>query len=315
MKPPAGDHLALGVGGEFDAIRGFIERWGAAASGIGDDASVIDPPRGDRIVVSVDSFVAGVHFDPDWVTPAELGYRATAAALSDIAAMAAWPLGVLSAVSVPPNWTARLGEIVDGIGQAARDAKVPIVGGNLTAASELSITTTVLGHAFAPLRRSGAVPGNLVYVTGRLGGPAMAIESWRAGSSPQPAARGRFAHPIPRLHEARWLADRGATACIDISVGVFADAGHIAAASGVGIEIDIGSLPIVDGAVPAAAAASGEEYELLVTASSLDAAAFGSAFQLELTEIGRVVAGKPGVATLDNGRRVAGIGGHDHLSG
>ena len=167
--------VQLGEGAEFDTIRDFIARWGDVAIGIGDDAATLELPRGEQLVVSVDAFVAGRHFEPGWITPREIGYRATAAALSDLAAMAALPLGVLFAVNVPDDWRDKLGAIADGVADAAREAGTKIVGGNIAAGAELSITTTVLGSTFESLRRSGAAVGDRVYVTGN------ARWTWRRG--------------------------------------------------------------------------------------------------------------------------------------
>jgi thiamine-monophosphate kinase len=307
-------HATLGEGGEFDAIRDLLNRWGDAARGIGDDAAVIDLPRGETLVVSVDACVLGRHFEGDWLTPTEIGYRATAAALSDLAAMAALPLGILFAVNVPDDWRDRLPQIADGVGEAARSVGTVVVGGNISGGRELSITTTVLGAAFAPLTRAGARSGDHLYVTGRLGGPGAAVAAWKSGAQHDAEARRRFAHPVPRIREARWLADRGATACIDISDGLIADAGHLAAASGRRLEIHLDRLPTVDGIHAADAARSGEEYELLVSGTRLDADAFGSAFGLVLTDVGAVLDGDAGVTALDRGVRVAAVPGHDHFS-
>jgi len=311
---PATPHVQLGRGHEFDSIRDLVNRWGDAATGIGDDAATLDIPRGERIVVSVDSQVAGRHFDPAWIQPREIGYRATAAALSDLAAMAALPLGVLFAINVPDAWRDKLGDIADGVADAVRVVGATIVGGNIAAANELSITITVLGHAFESLTRGGAAVGDHVYVTGRLGGPGAAVAAWKAGVEPSEVARARFAHPVPRIREARWLADHGATACIDISDGLVADAHHLAAASGRLIEVHLDRLPVIAGVSAADAARSGEEYELLVSAGGLDTAGFASAFGVPLTEIGSIVAGHQGVTTLGGGVLVAAVGGHDHFS-
>jgi thiamine-monophosphate kinase len=108
----------LGSGAEFDAIRRMVERWGDRASGIGDDAAVLTMPRGDAVVVSVDSAIEGVHFRAEWLSPAEIGYRAVAAALSDLAAMAASPRGVLIALGLPSSWRDRLDDLAEGIGDA-----------------------------------------------------------------------------------------------------------------------------------------------------------------------------------------------------
>ncbi len=299
---------------EFDVIRDFVARWGDASTGIGDDAAMLSLPRGERIVASVDAFVEGRHFELSWITPREIGYRAAAAALSDLAAMAALPLGVLLAINVPHAWHDRLGAIADGVADAVRESGTTIVGGNIAAGTELSITTTVIGHAFESLARRGAAVGDRLYVTGTLGGPGAAVAAWESGAKPSAIARGRFAHPVPRIREARWLADRGATAGIDISDGLVADAGHIAAASGRMIEIHLDRLPSIEGVTFADAARSGEEYELLVTAPTLDTGAFRATFGLLLTEVGVVVEGAPGVATLEHGARVAVLAGYDHFS-
>jgi thiamine-monophosphate kinase len=304
----------LGGGREFDTIRDFVARWGDASAGIGDDGATLGLPRGEKLVVSVDTFIEGRHFESSWITPREIGHRATAAALSDLAAMAALPLGVLFAVNLPDAWRDRLGAIADGVADAVRESGTTVVGGNIAAGTELSITTTVLGHAFESLARGGAAVGDRLYVTGTLGGPGAAVAAWKSGAKPSAIARTRFAHPVPRIHEARWLIDRGATAGIDISDGLVADAGHIAAASGRSIEIHLDRLPSIEGVTFADAARSGEEYELLITAPSLDAGAFRATFGLPLTEIGVVAAGGPGVSTLEHGARVAVVAGHDHLS-
>ena len=308
-------HTTLANGAEFDVIRDLVKRWGAAAVGIGDDASALELPRGEQLVVSVDAFVSGRHVEPDWLTAAEIGYRAAAAALSDLAAMGAVPLGVLLALNVPDDWRGRLTEIADGAGQAVRNAGTVIVGGNISGATELSITTTVLGHVFEPLTRRGAVVGDRLYVTGQLGGPWSALSAWKGGRRPSAAARERFAHPVPRIREARWLADHGATACIDISDGIVADARHLSVASGRQVEIHLERLPLISGVTVSEASRSGEEYELLVSAPPLETAAFAAALGLPLTEVGAVVDGAPGVTTLEHGDRVAGVQGHDHFSG
>jgi thiamine-monophosphate kinase len=305
--------MSLGPGEEFDAIRRMLDRWGSLAVGIGDDAAALDLPRGDRLIASVDSTVEGRHFRTGWLTPREVGYRAVAAALSDLAAMAARPMGILVALAVPDQWRAHLDELADGIADAARVADTVIRGGNLTAAAEFSLTTTVLGSAFRPLTRDGSRSGDLVYVTGTLGAPAAAVARMMHGHDPD-SHRDRFARPVPRLREARWLAEHGARAAVDISDGLVADLRHIAAASGVGITLDAARIPCVDGVRTEEALVSGEEYELAVSAPSrLDTTAFERRFSLPLTEIGAVSAMRPGDVRVV-GARVARAPGHDHFS-
>ncbi len=303
----------LGPGAEFDAIRSILRRLGPRAKGIGDDAAVLAVPRGDSLVASVDTVVEGKHFGPGWLTPREIARRAVVAALSDLAAMAARPLGVLVAMVIPDVWRAELDSLTDGIADAVSSAHTFVLGGNLSGGSELSISTTVLGSAFTPLARSTARVGDRVYVTGRLGAPRAAIERLSRGESAGPF-RERFANPAARLDEARWLADRGATAAVDISDGLIADLRQLSAASDVRISIDAAHVPCFPDVTVETALSSGEEYELIVTTppNVLDAAEFARRFSLDLTEIGRVV---PGPADVEvEGARVAAVSGHDHFS-
>jgi len=306
--------IPLGPGSEFDAIRRLLDRWGDLARGVGDDAAVLSVPRGDALVASVDSAIEGQHFRAEWLSPTEIGYRAVAAALSDLAAMAAVPRGVLIALGVPAAWRDRLDEIADGIGEAVNGSGTRVLGGNLSAAGELSITTTVLGSVFVPLMRRGAKPGDRVYVTGQLGGAAAALAEFSAGRSGG-AHRHRLAHPIPRIAEARWLADAGATAAIDISDGLAADARHLATASGIALSLESTKLPLVAGVDANLGVLSGEEYELLVTAPhALDVGEFEARFRLPLTEIGKAVAGGAGDVTIVGMPHIQ-IAGYDHFVG
>lgn len=303
--------IQLGSGIEFDAIRDLIARLGDTAHGIGDDAAILDIPRGEHLIVSTDASVENRHFRAEWMSPEEIGYRAVTAALSDLAAMAAHPAGILWSINLPERWRRHLPALAEGARAAASVVKTKIVGGNLSSSQELSITTTVLGSAFAPLRRDRARTGDKLYVTGRLGGPAMALKALTAGQIPDAIHRERFARPVPRIAEARWLLDRGARAGLDVSDGIVGDARHLAAASGIGLTIQLERLPLIDGADPIIAAHSGEEYELLVAAPSLDASEFASKFSIPLTEIGEV--GGPGVVFLDGGRELDLGHGHDHF--
>ena len=310
MTPP--HDTALGPGREFDVIRSLVERWGAAAIGIGDDAALVRVPRGETLLASVDANVEDIHFRRDWLAPEEIGYRAVTAALSDLAAMAARPLGMLISFTVPESWMADLGGIADGIGDAATRYQSPILGGNLASALELTITTTVLGASFAPVMRSGARPGDFVYVTGQFGGPGATLARLQRNESPGDA-RSRLARPVARLNEARWLADSGVASAIDVSDGLVADLRHIAAASNVHIEVEGAAIPVFPSASLSDALEGGDEYELAVTSPrALDTEAFAGRFGLALTQIGRVVAGPPAVDV--RGARVADAKGYDHFS-
>jgi thiamine-monophosphate kinase len=307
------DNIELGPGKEFDLVRTLIGEWGASAERIGDDAAVLEVPAGQRIVVTTDTSVEGVHFRYEWLNHFEIGYRATAASLSDLAAMAARPIGLVIALTLPEADRREAREIATGIREGASAVLCPIVGGDLSAGKVLSLTITALGSVVRPLSRAGAKVGDKVYVTGRLGGPDAAVRAWLAGRQPAEQHRARFANPVPRIDAAIGLAARGATAAIDVSDGVVADLGHIAAASKVRIEIDLESIPAMPGISALEAAAAGEEYELAVTAPQVDIDSFKEEFGLDLTEIGRVVAGKTGVALLQGGRMIAAPPGFDHF--
>jgi thiamine-monophosphate kinase len=186
----------------------------------------------------------------------------------------------------------------------------------VTRASELSLTLTVFGAAARPLTRGAVRPGDSLFLTGTLGGPGATLDALLRGTTPTATHRARFAAPTPRLAEARWLAEHDARAAIDISDGLAADAGHLASASGVCIELELASIPCVTDVSVDRAVASGEEYELLVAFAGdalPDTAAFEARFQLPLTRVGRAVAGA-GVMLLGPTGRVDPPRGHDHLS-
>ncbi len=307
--------IAMGPGSEFDRIRAIIDTLGDVAVGLGDDCGVVPPGRG-TLVVSTDATVAGEHFREEWIPPHDVGWRAMAAALSDLAAAGAVPAGVVVALTLPPGSPDDLSAaVMGGAGSMARAVGTRILGGNLSGGPVLSITTTVLGYAPRPMSRRGASPGDGVYVTGVLGGARAALTAWLDGRQPTDAARVAFAHPQPRLGAGQWLATNGATAMLDISDGLGGDARHLAAASGVGVTIDLERLPIHPAvhaeasragvSAAAFAASGGEDYELLVTLP----ADFAAADHLEpasgviLTRIGTVEAGA-GARFLADGAEV-----------
>lgn len=310
------EHVQLGPGGEFDLIRLMLDAWGEVAQGIGDDAALLTVPSAERLAVSVDSSVEDVHFRRAWLTPEEIGYRATQAALSDLAAVAASPLGILIALSLPESWRGDIGALAQGIGVAAREAGAPIRGGDLTSGAALSLTVTVLGSAASPLGRAAVQPADQLFVTGALGGPGRAVREWEAGRVPSPWCRERFARPRARLREARWLAARGARAMIDISDGLGSELQHLAHASQLELRIDVERLPCGGGGTWRDALSGGEEYELLVAMPhDVDADAFARAFGLPLTRIGQARRAEHAVVTaMFRGARVDLSTGHDHFS-
>ena len=304
--------IALGSGGEFDRIRLIAAALGSHAGALGDDTGAVPEGKG-TLVVSTDTSVEGVHFRRDWLAPQEIGWRAAASALSDLAAAAAAPAGVTVAVVAPPTLSeAQLVEVMCGVGEAASAARCRVIGGDLSSGPVLVITVTVFGHADpAPLSRRGAQPGDGIFVTGALGGARAALLDWLDGETPSPAARLAFARPQPRIAAAQWLRVAGATALMDLSDGLGGDALHLAAASGVGLSLELERLPIHPSAHRVAsrlgepfqlfAATGGEDYELLVT---LPPAFTGErecepAVGVALTRIGMVTGGSGVLATLD----------------
>lgn len=295
--------IAFGPGKEFRFIRRLIRRFGQLASGIGDDAALIHVPRDNMVAISTDTSVENVHFRREWLTLDEIGYRATTAAISDLAATGAAGIGILIALTTPLETRENLDALSDGIARAATAAGVRIFGGDTTRGPVLSLTITVFGNTREALRRDAARAGHHVYVTGNLGGPGAALRALTEGSSVPAGWRDRFANPRARLREARWLAGRGVRAAIDISDGLLADAAHVAAASNVRISIDVDRVPVMPGIDVREAVQSGEEYELLVTSAiPIDCDAFRSRFGVNLTEIGTVADGAPGVEAMMHGK-------------
>ncbi|MCC6928455.1 MAG: thiamine-phosphate kinase [Gemmatimonadaceae bacterium] len=311
-------HISLASGREFDLVRAMLARWGELASGVGDDAAVLDIPPGERLVVSTDSSVDGVHFRREWLTPAEIGYRATAAALSDLAAMAATPRGLVVALTLPESWLTTVEALADGIGEAARLSGTPIVGGDIARASELSITVTVMGSTALPTHRNAVRPGDCLYVTGVLGGPATALRALERGEVPEPQARERFARPRARVQEGIWLAQHGVRAMIDISDGLASELRHLAVASAVELRVDVDRVPVMRGCTLPDALRGGEEYELLLASPHpIDANEFARTFALPLSEIARARASEtPAVVGVRGatGERVDLSAGYDHFS-
>jgi len=298
-------HIPLGPGGEFDRIRAIWRRLGEQLSPAGDDCALVSV-GGIPLAISTDATVEGTHFRQGWLSPAELGWRAASAALSDLAAVAATPAGVLVSLGVSTEWPEEMVvELMAGVGEAAAAVGATVWGGDLVSSERLVIDVTVLGRADSAVRRRGAVPGDGLWVTGELGAPAAALAAWSAGVEPDGDARERFARPRPRIAEARWLRERGATAMIDLSDGLFGDAGHLAAASDVRAVIERELVPVHPAAGrPERALAGGEEYELLAALppdfGPDDAVAFAAAHGLPLTRVGHIESGS-GVALLAGG--------------
>ncbi len=331
----SGRRVGLGPGTEFRRIESLLAVAGAAAGsdvllGPGDDAAVVALRDGERLVLSCDLSIEEVHFRREWLSWESIGWRAAASALSDLAAMGARPIGALLALALAPELDASVSDaIARGVGACLVRFDVPLLGGDLSRSPGPAVLDVVVaGATDRPLTRSGARPGDEIWVTGALGGAAAAAAAFGAGLEPDPDARSAFEGPVPRLPEIAWLAERARiTAAIDLSDGLSGDAGHLAQASGVRLEIDLDAIPLAAsldawrdrGAALRLAAAGGEDYELLLAAEPGSVAglseAFGAEFGARLTRIGVVAEGK-GVAWMDAaGGPVDGpAGGWDHFA-
>ena len=316
-------NLRLGGGGEFDRLRRIFARLGRNGRGLGDDCALIRVGR-TWLAVSIDLSLERVHFRTDWLSFREIGWRSAAAALSDLAAEGAQPFGVLVSLGIPGTSRGRgkgegdpATEIMAGVGAAAQRVGAAVLGGDLVRSERYIVDVCVLGWTTRPVRRDGARPGDGLWMTGALGGARAALRSLARGRRPPPALFHRFARPEPRIVAGRRLADLGARAMIDISDGLAADAAHLAAASGVRVEIALEQVPCVRGVDRHSAAASGEEFELLAALPPRfrepDARAFRRTTGLPLTRIGRCARGS-GVRVTDSGRPIAPPAGYDHFS-
>jgi thiamine-monophosphate kinase len=225
--------------GEFGLLA-ELERRGLAQR-IADDAAQVD-----GLIVTQDALVEGVHFELGWISWRDLGFRAAAVNISDLAASGAEPRGLVVSLGAPPDTAvADIVELYEGIAEAG----VPVVGGDTTRAPQLILSVTALGRSERVPGRAGAVPGDLVVVTGQLGGAGAAFRERR------------FVRPPLRLDEGRRLA-AGAHAMLDISDGIAADAGHIAERSGCRVVLDLDRVPLAPGAT-VEDLGFGEDYELL----------------------------------------------------
>ena len=248
--------------GEFEALGRLSGRLGTPAPGevwAGDDGAVLEG----GLVVAVDPVVEGVHFLRSLTTLADAGWKAMARNVSDVAAMGAVPWR--SVVSVVGADEADLTALYDGLLAAADRWDCPVVGGDLASGPGLVVTVTVLGRlpaGTAPLRRSGARPGDGLYVSAPLGWGTAGLRLLRekAASVSSSAAAGWYARPEPSVEVALAARDAGATAAIDVSDGLAQDLDHLARASGVGLRLD--DVPVAEGATIEDALHGGDEYHL-----------------------------------------------------
>lgn len=326
--------------GEFELLARIRERLPAPGPrirlGSGDDAAVTVP--GGATATSVDALVEGVHFRRDVAGPAQIGHKALAAALSDLAAMGAEPGEAYAVLGLPTDFgEGECMELLDGMAALAERTGTTLAGGDLTRARELFLAITVVGHAPRAedlVSRSGARPGDALVLTGRLGGGAAGlalletdarVDPPRGGSTLQSALVARQLEPEPRLAAGRALAAAGATAMIDLSDGLGGDAGHIAERSGVALRIEAAAIPRTEGLDATATATGrdpwrlllgGEDYELLASVPpdriEEAVAAVHETGEGGLTAIGEVLAGSGVEIRLPGGELVE-PGGFDQL--
>jgi thiamine-monophosphate kinase len=318
--------------GEFGLIARITERLAAAGPdrrvvlGPGDDAAVLRLDDGD-VVVTTDVLVDGVHFRRDWSTAYDVGRRAAAANLADVAAMAGRPAALVVGLGTPPELSvAWVDGLADGLRDEAAVAGACVVGGDVVRSPVLTIAVTAVGGLAegAGVTRAGARPGDVVVVAGRLGFAAAGLALLQAGRPDHPLA-GAHRRPEVAYSAAQRLADAGATAMIDVSDGLVADLGHIADASGVRIELARDDLPLPPELVEAAlevgadplswVATGGDDHAFAATMPSGAALRAVAAIAdlsepVPLAQVGRVVAGA-GVVFVDEAP--AGAGGWDHF--
>jgi thiamine-monophosphate kinase len=278
---------------------------------IGDDAAVVEPARGAFDVLTTDTLVEGIHFDFAFCSPEDVGVKAVAVNLSDLAAMGAEPRAALVSLSVPVQMAReRLEAMIDALVAAAAGHCLAIAGGNVTASPGPLVVTMTATGSVRPRRallRSGARPGDAVYVSAAIGAAAAGLEMLREGR--QPAADDevqcveRYRRPEPRVRLGLLLGrTRAATACIDLSDGMADGARQLARASGAGIVLEADAIPVHPaarrhfarkGVDPVLGAlAGGDDYELLFTSAPRRRGALGAAVRrapgLAVTRIGIV---------------------------
>jgi thiamine-monophosphate kinase len=270
--------------------------------GPGDDAAVVRAGSGE-LVITTDAMVEGVHFRRDLTTPRDLGYKAIAVNVSDIAAMAGSPRFALCALTltdaIDAAWVV---ELAGGMRECCDEFALSLVGGNLSRGGEISIVVTVTGELRpgTAVRRSGAKPGDHVVVTGSLGGSAagLRVASRRSWSAEERDALRLSMRPVPRVGEAAILAAHGVTSMMDVSDGLAIDLSRLCRASRTGVRVETARIPVHPAATLAEALGGGEDYELLATlpdtAGAVEAARseLREGFGVSLSDIGVIIEGK-----------------------
>jgi thiamine-monophosphate kinase len=286
------------------------DRGGRLVRPSGDDAAVVRASP--LAVTSIDTVVEGVHFSLATHSAADVGWKALATALSDLAAMGAEPGEAYVALVLPGGFGGAL-ELVDGMEQLAARCDTTIAGGDVVSGPALTVTVAVTGWAEREqelVGRDGARPGDLVGVTGELGGSEAGRLLLEAGEREPAQLVRRHLRPEPLLAQGRALAAAGASAMVDLSDGLATDAGHVAERSGAGLRIELARIPCANGVSPAEAASGGDDYELLFTIAPERRAEAEAA--VPVSWLGEVVRGEGAVLVGEDGRPVASLLGYEH---
>lgn len=290
--------------------------------GPGDDAAVVSPGSGE-LVLTTDSMIEGVHFRNELTTPRDLGYKAIAVNVSDVAAMAASPRFAISALALTDTIDSRwVVELAGGMRECCDEFGLTLVGGNLSRGSEVSIVVTVTGEVVPgrAVRRDGARPGDRLVVTGSLGGSAagLRVASQRSWSDDEHDALRRYMRPTPRVGEAGILSTHGVTSMMDVSDGLAIDLSRLCRASEIGARVEIGRVPVHPAATEAEALGGGEDYELLASLPDRDAvedarSELREGFGVSLSDIGVII--EEGLVAVDDegAERPMTIEGWDHF--
>ena len=304
MRPVPQHTPEASLSGEF----AFLERLRRALPepppgqvGVGDDTAVLDG----GLLFATDVLTEGVHFDLRWATTADVGWKALAVNLSDLAAMGGSPRAAVCGVVLGAGRKGEADDLAAGLMAAATELGCPLVGGDTTVGAALTVSVAVVGDSPAggAVLRSGARPGDAVFVTGPLGGSKAALAALRREEEPDPVGLARLQRPVPRLVEGRTAAAAGATAMIDISDGLSSDLAHLCRASGVGARLEASAVPVGPGASVDDALSGGDDYELCFTAPDPGrvAEAFAEAGLHLPAPIGTVVAGADVLLVTPNG--------------
>ncbi|MBI3785851.1 MAG: thiamine-phosphate kinase [Deltaproteobacteria bacterium] len=322
-------HPTMQEVGEFGFIDSILPKLGKRRDvlvGPGHDCAVVRSP-GRAWLVTVDSLVEGVHFKRHWLSPRQLGRKSFLINASDIAAMGGQPRFCLVNFGVPPTYrSADLVRVQAGIVSAADELGAAVVGGNLSQATQLSITITLLGEAPSRLcTRAGAQPGDQIFLTGTIGAAALAVHQWLRGGTPSGAAVRRFREPEPRVRAGKALVEsRLISSMIDVSDGLVQDLGHVCKASGVGAHVELERIPIapvcrkLPNSATRLALSGGEDYELLCTVPAHNLTRLKhlqAALGCPIHRIGEITHGR-GVKVVDaTGKRLRfDHGGFDHFA-